>query len=683
MKKFLIILILGISTAVGISLAEEFKGPFDTPDKYNVDGPINMSDAPQTKAGGLGVSNLAIGGDILLKGSRNPGGSMVGIGTTSPSKKLDVAGDINFTGDLYKNGTLFKGGKFVDGTNTNDAVYNDGNVGIGTTSPTYKLDVNGQIKGTYIRSSNGKGDPSGFFKYSNGTTYIGAGKDENGNRQNLTLYTYGGGNLAGLNVYADKSYFNGNVGIGTTSPGHALTVKPNTNSDVIQWQDSSGKRVGMLGVAGASDKRSGWIGLYDGDGNYDIRISPDGDTFFNGGNVGIGTTSPARKLEITNGPVRINGSGKYFDIGPQNSSWVHFYTDVSQGYYFNQKVTVDTGLVSSYDEPLQLQTSGSTKMFINTNGNVGIGTTSPSAKLEVAGWYGRTAHNNGGLVGSYNNVGGNGAKTNPIYVIGSNYKPNESDLNNMYGIGYAYNNNASYLSGLRSSGNGWGLYAAADGDARIFLNASTGDIDVADDIYLNDDLRFKATKAWFIVDGKTRMFIQDNGNVGIGTTSPGAQLEIKGDGRIRLEDDNTDHHWDINLGNSDSYNYLYFSPSTGDGVYFRDDGSIVAKSYEYSDKRLKKNIKKLENYRDILKIDAVRFNWKKDGKADIGIIAQEVQKYFPEFVSGGKDDILTVDYAKIAVPMLNLLQEQEDRLDKQEKEIQELKEIILEIKNKK
>ena len=106
-------------------------------------------------------------------------------------------------------------------------------------------------------------------------------------------------------------------------------------------------------------------------------------------------------------------------------------------------------------------------------------------------------------------------------------------------------------------------------------------------------------------------------------------------------------------------------------------GDMYADSYVYnSDKRLKEDIKKLENYKDILKIDAVRFNWKKNQKADIGIIAQEVQKYFPEFVHKGQDGFLAVDYPKLAVPMLNLLQEQEERLDKQEKEIQKLKELI-------
>jgi hypothetical protein len=49
----------------------------------------------------------------------------VGIGTTSPTKKLDVAGDINFTGDLYKNGVLFGGANF--GNQSPHSTYSDCN----------------------------------------------------------------------------------------------------------------------------------------------------------------------------------------------------------------------------------------------------------------------------------------------------------------------------------------------------------------------------------------------------------------------------------------------------------------------------------------------------------------------------------------------------------------------------
>ena len=84
----------------------------------------------------------------------------------------------------------------------------------------------------------------------------------------------------------------------------------------------------------------------------------------------------------------------------------------------------------------------------------------------------RSNHHTGHLEGSYNNIGTNNSKSNPIYTIGSSYNPNDADLSNMYGIGFTKKGNATFLSGFRQSG--WGLYVASDGDARVFLNAQTG-----------------------------------------------------------------------------------------------------------------------------------------------------------------------------------------------------------------
>ncbi len=105
------------------------------------------------------------------------------------------------------------------------------------------------------------------------------------------------------------------------------------------------------------------------------------------------------------------------------------------------------------------------------------------------GGYGRIGHHTGHLIGSYNNVGNNSTKTNPIYTIGSSYNPAESTLSNMYGIGYGHGNNASFLnfSGLT----GWGLYVAADGDARMFLDATTGKIAANGTITGGSDVRLK------------------------------------------------------------------------------------------------------------------------------------------------------------------------------------------------
>ncbi len=69
----------------------------------------------------------------------------IGIGTTTPNYKLDIIGDINYTGNLLNNGELASQSESQWKTNINDIYYTNGNVGIGTTSPQSLLHVNGQI----------------------------------------------------------------------------------------------------------------------------------------------------------------------------------------------------------------------------------------------------------------------------------------------------------------------------------------------------------------------------------------------------------------------------------------------------------------------------------------------------------------------------------------------------------
>ena len=116
-----------------------------------------------------------------------------------------------------------------------------------------------------------------------------------------------------------------------------------------------------------------------------------------------------------------------------------------------------------------------------------------AGKLTLNNPLARSSHNTGHLEGSYNNVGDNASKTNPIYAIGSSYAPNVSTLGNMYGIGYASSSSASFLSGaLDAGGTGWGMYVAADGDARVFLNGHSGTIATTGQHYANGSLVWNA-----------------------------------------------------------------------------------------------------------------------------------------------------------------------------------------------
>ena len=96
----------------------------------------------------------------------------------------------------------------------------------------------------------------------------------------------------------------------------------------------------------------------------------------------------------------------------------------------------------------------------------------------------RSNHHSGHLEGSYNNVGGNAAKSNPIYTIGSNYNPTDAALGDMYGIGFSKGSTTSFIN-LTGTANSWGMYVAADGDARVFLDGGTGNINAAGHLYCN------------------------------------------------------------------------------------------------------------------------------------------------------------------------------------------------------
>jgi hypothetical protein len=101
----------------------------------------------------------------------------------------------------------------------------------------------------------------------------------------------------------------------------------------------------------------------------------------------------------------------------------------------------------------------------DTNYHVNAASTSYFAYL------GRRAHQTGHLVGGHNNIGSTATASSPIYTIGSSYNPNQSSLGNMYGIGYSHTN-ASFIGFAGSVG--WGMYVAADGDARVYLSGQSG-----------------------------------------------------------------------------------------------------------------------------------------------------------------------------------------------------------------
>ncbi len=175
-----------------------------------------------------------------------------------------------------------------------------GSVGIGTTNPLSKAHVVGQV---FIDNSGGShglfpgpalvvdGNASAALLVRD----VGANNIAAFDGSSLRLFNAAGAESIRLNRA-------GSIGVGTSSPGYALTVQPAAaNSDSISWKNGASE-VGRLGIDGATT--NGWLGLW-GAGTLKVQISAGAsNTYFNGANVGIGTTSPTAKLHVA-GTLRI------------------------------------------------------------------------------------------------------------------------------------------------------------------------------------------------------------------------------------------------------------------------------------------------------------------------------------------------------------------------------------------
>jgi len=114
------------------------------------------------------------------------------------------------------------------------------------------------------------------------------------------------------------------------------------------------------------------------------------------------------------------------------------------------------------------------------------------------------------------------------------------------------------------------------------------------------------------------------------------------------------------------------------------NGTIIANDYNIrSDRRYKKNIKELTgSLKKIMKLKGYSYIFKSTGKHDIWLIAQEVEKVYPNLVSTGKDGYKSVEYQNLVAPLIESVKEQQKEINKQQEEIDLLKKEIELLKRK-
>lgn len=370
-------------------------------------------------------------------------GTNVGIGTTTPFGKLSVdGGDFRFNygndaanrylwfnkNNSYDGGVLWtrdnstadwqmsnassSGDFFMYSFGTGTSVLtikrSNGNVGIGTTSPSEKLHISGNtlVTGTLEVDTvnNGVGD---FLTRTAGgivTRRTAAEvRSDIGAQAALTNPVTGTGTLnfvskftsTGSTLGNSQIFDNGtNVGVGTTDPTTKLSVSGRIrafgvgNAGIITSEDTQpgGAAISLnpqfsTNVPGIQTGNSP-IAFYT-NGSEKMRIT-------SGGNVGIGTTSPPSKLSISGGTLSVSGSGSGFGVvklgDPTDANpYVGMYRSAAasiatSGNFLNlggyDGIAFTTGAAQLSGQP--------ERMRITSSGFVGIGTTAPTYRLQVS-----------------------------------------------------------------------------------------------------------------------------------------------------------------------------------------------------------------------------------------------------------------------------------------------------------
>lgn len=261
--------------------------------------------------------------------------------------------------------------KFLDGITV------DGDVGVGTTSPiTYSgyktLTVDGS-SGAVLRLDRTDNTNQFEIAVSSSFTYL-----KNINSKDLW---FGTNNSERMRITSA-----GKVGIGTTSPSHPLSVVSSYPQIKIQqtgqtpyFTFGSGTGFAVFDGVGTSN---GLLDIRD-DGTSRMR-------FDTAGNVGIGTSSPTKKLDV-NGDITFGTGNKFQTITNAlegvGANGVYLRSAISSAANpsFSNSDDTNTGMFLPGSDVLGLSTAGNERLRIDSSGNVGIGIYSPAETLDVDG----------------------------------------------------------------------------------------------------------------------------------------------------------------------------------------------------------------------------------------------------------------------------------------------------------
>jgi hypothetical protein len=609
-------------------------------------------------------------------------GGDVGIGTTAPATKLQIqettgtsgfesglsltnAVDSNLFLQITGSASTDKRALISTSTVTPIAfatnsvermrINTSGNVGIGTSSPVGKLttvstagftapnllctDTVGTFRIVFQSSLYAAVPANKPWLHSYDDMYIGSDA--------TTSFNVISGGVNRFNVNSS-----GNVGVGTTAQGMPLEVIKNGTdsglgySNVSKIADGAGNKGLLVGYANseqttvltansssASSNMAFWT--YDAGGSgwgERVRIAANG-------NVGIGTSSPAAKLDV-NGNIIVRASNDILDTGVfGNAGYIQTYNNAS-------------GIAAI---PMRFLTGTAERMRIDSSGNVGIGTSSPSYLLHLnqngntQAWISATNSGSNSAGIGFENQGQRNwqiwaDRTTDTLSFGQNSRgSNYMSMtgNGLIGIG---------TSAPQAPFGGRALQVGTTTDARaVFTLQSTtsglGSIYFSDGTTGGDtfvgyiDYDHSGNRMSFGTGATERMRIDSSGNLLVGTTDAG---ETTGVG-LKLFNSAVIPTYRVVMDTATSSQapiVIYNVNATNNGYrfYVRSDGGIAnfqANDINLSDERLKKDIELAGDYLDkicAIPVKSFLFKDQPDQEKTLGVLAQDVDAVAPELV---------------------------------------------------
>ena len=431
--------------------------------------------------------------------------------------------------------------------------------------------------------------------------------------------------------FLNNGYFAGKVGIGIESPVSRLEVYGGNsgNDDIdryVRFKASNGEKRFDFYVGGTGN--ASIFNMYTSDGTTkNVQIASGGTSYFNGGDVGIGTPSPDRKLHVKDSAIVVSefegtNTGSLIDLVNSSSSQLYNGIRFTQGTTSKMAIThIADGTTKGYVQIGNSWATGSEILVVDgRTSNVGIGTTSPGGKLDISytgtGGTGTQGIGEGLNITSltpnitFNDTSSNvsdyaihlnqnvftlgrytsATSQSPDLVLvqgnvgigttGPAHKLTVNAPNNTTAVGidfpsahfdFSANSTSGYTTSFHMDNTGTYIGSNSAGRAlifqtndtdRLYINGNTGNVGIGtttpsypfslensgtglisriyntnadgQGLLIRAGATTSATRAFQVASSNDTkiMTVNSNGNVGIGTASPGAKLDVAGTGNF-------------------------------------------------------------------------------------------------------------------------------------------------------